>query len=221
MSGNLTNSRQRIKKLVFVALFVALAYASTMIIHPKVLFLTFDVKDSIITLAAMIFGPVSGVVISFVVSLIELVTISETGLYGFIMNFLSSSVFALVSSLIYKYKKTLAGGIIGLVTAMFSVTTVMLLANLVITPLFMSATTEDVVKMIPTILLPFNFLKALANAGLVIGFYKPLSNALKSVGVVKQKENETLKFDKITIILFAVAVIVSATAVTVMFQVIN
>ena len=183
MNNNLIKSRERVKRLVFIALFAALAYASTMIIHPKVLFLTFDVKDAVITLAAMAFGPVSGVVISFLAALIELITISETGIYGFIMNFLGSAVFSLTASIIYKYKKTLAGGIIGLAAAVFSMTATMLLANIFVTPFFMKSSTEEVIKMIPTILLPFNFLKALANAGLVIGFYKPISNALKAQDV--------------------------------------
>ena len=221
MNNNLTKSRERVKKLVFVALFAALAYASTMIIHPKVLFLTFDIKDAIITLAAMTFGPVAGVVISFLVALLELVTISETGLYGFIMNFLGSTAFSVVASLIYKYKKTLAGGIIGLGAAVFSMTAIMLLANIVVTPYFMKTSTETVIKMIPTILLPFNFLKSLANAGLVIGFYKPISNALKAVGAIRRREDEKLKFDKITVILLVIAVLISAVSIAIMFNVLT
>ena len=93
MNNTFLKSREKIKRLVFVALFAALAYASTMIIHPKVMFLTFDVKDSVIALAAMAFGPVAGVVISFITATLELITISETGLYGFIMNFLGSASF--------------------------------------------------------------------------------------------------------------------------------
>ena len=82
MNNNLIKSRERVKRLVFIALFTALAFSSTLVIHPKVLFLTFDVKDAIITLAAMAFGPVAGALISFLVALIELITISETGIYG-------------------------------------------------------------------------------------------------------------------------------------------
>ena len=205
------------KRLVFIALFTALAFSSTLVIHPKVLFLTFDVKDAIITLAAMAFGPVAGALISFLVALIELITISETGIYGFIMNFCSSAVFSVTASLIYKYKKTLFGGIIGLVSSVFATTAVMMLANMLVTPLFMKTSTEEVLKMIPTILLPFNFLKSLANAALVVGFYKPVSNALKAVGAIKRKEDEKLKFDKRTVILLLCAAAISATAIVIMF----
>lgn len=221
MNNNLTKSQEKIKRLIFIALFAALAYASTMIIHPKVMFLTFDIKDSIITLAAMVFGPVAGVAISFLVALIELVSISETGIYGFIMNFLSSTVFSVTASLIYKYKKTLLGGIIGLLAAVFTMTATMMLANLVVTPFFMKTSTEEVIKLIPVLLLPFNFLKALANAALVIGFYKPISNALKAVGAIKRREDEKLKLDKTTVILLAFSAVISAVSIVVIFTVIK
>lgn len=219
MNNNLIKSRERVKRLVFIALFTALAFSSTLVIHPKVLFLTFDVKDAIITLAAMAFGPAAGVLISFLVALIELITISETGIYGFIMNFCSSAVFSATASLIYKYKKTLFGGIVGLVSSVFATTSFMMLANILVTPLFMETSTDEVLKMIPTILLPFNFLKAVANAALVIGFYKPVSNALKAVGAIKRKEDEKLKFDKKNVILLLSAAAISTTAIVIMFVV--
>lgn len=219
MNNNLIKSRERVKRLVFIALFAALAYASTLIIHPKVLFLTFDVKDTVITLAAMSFGPLAGVIISFLTALIELVTISETGIYGFVMNFCGSAVFSVTASLIYKHKKTFVGGIIGLVAAVFSMTAAMLLANILVTPYFMKSSTEEVIKMIPTVLLPFNFLKALTNAAFVIGLYKPMSNALKSVGAIKKKDDEELRLDKTTVILVAVAAAIAAVSMTIMFNV--
>lgn len=219
MNEKLKNSQMRVKKLVFAAIFTALAYTSTLIIHPKVSFLTFDVKDAIITLASMSFGPVAGVSISGLVALLEFITISETGVYGLIMNFLSSATFAVVSSLIYKYKKTMFGGIIGLVASVFATTAIMLLANIVVTPYFMKSTTEEVLKLIPKILLPFNLLKCVANAGLVIGFYKPISNALKAVGAVKRREEETLRLDKTTVLLLLIAMMITAIAIFIMFGV--
>ncbi len=219
MNNNLIKSRERVKRLVFIALFAALAYASTLIIHPKVLFLTFDVKDTVITLAAMSFGPLAGVIISFLTALIELVTISETGIYGFVMNFCGSAVFSVTASLIYKHKKTFVGGIIGLVAAVFSMTAAMLLANILVTPYFMKSSTEEVIKMIPTVLLPFNFLKALTNAAFIIGLYKPMSNALKSVGAIRKKDDEELRLDKTTVILVAVAAAIAAISMTIMFNV--
>ena len=137
------------------------------------------------------------------------------------MNFLSSTAFSVTASLIYKHKKTLFGGIIGLVASVFATTATMMLANLVITPFFMKTSTEQVIKLIPVLLLPFNFLKALTNAALVIGFYKPVSNALKAVGAVKRRGEEKLKFDKITIVLLALSAFIAAISIVVIFTVIK
>ena len=92
------------KKLVGMAMFAALAYSVTFVFRIPVMFLTFDAKDAIIIIASLIYGPVSGIIISLTVALIELITISGTGVYGFIMNFASSAVFSAVAALVYKYK---------------------------------------------------------------------------------------------------------------------
>ena len=60
------------------------------IIH--VSFLTFDLKNVILAIGALIFGPVCGIITSLVVSVIEMITISDTQIWGCLMNFLSSAV---------------------------------------------------------------------------------------------------------------------------------
>ncbi len=177
------------QKLVAIAMFSALAYvaAAACSYLPKVGgFLSLDIKDAIIVLCALIFGPLSGIVIAVIVPVLELVTgFSTTAWYGLVMNILSSFTFCLVTGLIYKYKRSFFGAIIALLSGVFSVTAVMMLANLLITPLYLThyvgapTSMKDVAAMIPTILLPFNFLKATLNGAIVLLLYKPLSNALK------------------------------------------
>ena len=84
-----SNKKYDIRKLTVMGMFSALAYISTFIFHFPVAFLTFDPKDAIITIGAMFFGPVSGILMSAIVALAELATISDTGPYGLIMNFIS------------------------------------------------------------------------------------------------------------------------------------
>ena len=84
-----------VKKLVGIAMFAALAYIATFIFRINVMFLTFDVKDAVITIASFIYGPIAALVMSLTVALLELITISGTGVYGFIMNFLSTATFSL------------------------------------------------------------------------------------------------------------------------------
>ena len=172
-----------IKKLTALAVFAALAYV-VHFIHIPVSFLNLDFKDVIMTVAGMYFGPISGVVVAILVPLLEFPT-SETGVYGLIMNLISSITFVGVASLIYKFKRTLTGAIVALVAAAMSMTAVMMLANLFITPFYMGVSREAVVNLIPTMLLPFNAVKSILNASLTLCVYKPMTNILRRVGVAK------------------------------------
>lgn len=187
------NKQRGIKQVATIAMFCALSYVCMLVIKIPVQFLTLDVKDSIIILCGLIFGPIPALAISFIVPLLELVTISGTGIYGFIMNVLSSLSFSLTVALIYRYKKTFYGAIVGLVSGVLAMTAVMMIANLLITPYYMGAPTTAVVALIPKLLLPFNLIKAVLNAAIVLLFYKPLSNILKKAGVVENSESGVLK----------------------------
>ena len=169
------------------ALFCALAIASTYIMHIKVMFLTFDAKDAVITLAGLLFGPIYSISISLVVSIIEFITIGDAGFWGFLMDFLSTAIYSTVCALIYKYKKNIKGAAIGLVSSVFAMTAFMLLFNLFIVPIYSSTTTAEVAKMIPALFLPFNLTKAMLNAAIVLILYKPVSTALKAAKVLPSK----------------------------------
>jgi riboflavin transporter FmnP len=121
-------------------------------------------------------------VVAVVVPVLELITHSTTGVYGLVMNMLSSVTFAMVTGLIYKYRKSFYGAIVALVSGVFAVTAVMLAANLLVTPYYMGVSVQDVAALIPKMLLPFNLLKATLNAAIVLLLYKPLSDILKKIG---------------------------------------
>ena len=178
----------KVKKLCMAALFCALAIASTYIMHIKVMFLTFDAKDAVITIAGLLFGPIYSIAISLVVSLFEFISIGDAGFWGFLMDFLSTALFSTVCALIYKYKKNIKGAIIGLVSAVFAMTAFMILFNLFIVPIYTpNYTTAAVAKMVPTLFLPFNLTKALLNSAIVLVLYKPASIAMKAAKVLPTK----------------------------------
>lgn len=175
-----TRTGENIKKMTAVAVFAALAYVIHFV-HIPVAFLNLDFKDVVMTIAGMYFGPSAAAVLAFLVPILEYPT-SETGPYGLIMNILSSGAFVIVASVIYKFKKTLSGAIIALCSASLSMVAVMMLANLFVTPYYMHVTQADVVGLIPTLLLPFNAVKAVLNAALTLCLYKPISKMLKKSG---------------------------------------
>ena len=197
--------RNYTKKLVMLAMFSALAYICVLVIpHIKVQFLTFDIKDAVITVAAMIYGPVAGAVIALLVAFIEMITVSTTGPWGFLMNFLSSSIFACTASTVYRYmpgiKKSLNGAIVGLFASVVLTTGMMMPLNMLITPLYTGASVGFIIEMIPTLLLPFNFIKSVLNAALVLVIYKPISTALKKARAIDGGA-ESYRFDKTAVIL--------------------
>lgn len=182
----MNQNRQKIKKLTVTAMFCALAFVLTYIKIP-VMFLSLEIKDSMIVLCTLLFGPLSGLVIAILVPLLELMTHSSTGVYGLIMNILSSVTFAMVTGLIYKYKKSFYGAIAALISGVFAVTAVMVLANLFITPYYMGTTMQAVATLIPKVLLPFNLVKATLNGAIVLLLYKPMSTILKRTGCLEAK----------------------------------
>ena len=172
-------ARFNTRRMVAIAMFAALAYACVFILHIKVAFLTFDAKDAVISVAGLFFGPGAAAVLSLLVATLELITISDTGLYGFLMNFASSATFSVLAATIYTQRKTMKSALLGLSCAVVGTTAVMMGLNLVVTPLFLGGTTADVAAMIPTLLLPFNLIKAVLNAALVLVIYKPVATALR------------------------------------------
>lgn len=212
--------KMRLLKLVGVALFTALAYVVMLLIHFPVQFLTLDLKDAVITLCGLCFGPISALVSSVVVALVEMVTVSSTGVYGFIMNALGTAAFSVTVSLIYKYKKNFLGAIIGLLSGVFAMTAVMMIFNLIVTPYYMHVEVAQVANMIPTLLLPFNLIKATFNAAVVLLLYKPISNVLQKIGFLP-KSNAAFKFDRRTVLVSVAAAVLIAGSLVVVFFVLH
>ena len=223
---NRTKTGEMIRRMVIIAMFCAMAYVVMLLIHIKVGFLTLDVKDAVITLCGLYFGPLAALFISVVVPLLEL-SVSTTGYYGLIMNRLGSVSFSVTASLIYKYKKTLWGAIAGLLSAAALMVAVMLLANLFITPYYMGVTVDAVRGMIPTLLFPFNLLKAIINVGVVLLLYKSMSRALRKAGVLPRRTTAsedttfvpTTKKRLITVLITAIAILLIAVSMVLIFTV--
>ena len=178
-----------IRRMVLIALFAAMAYAVTFIFHIKVSFLTFDAKDAVVCIAAMILGPGAGAIISLLVATIEQITIGDTGFWGWLMDFASTATFSVVAGYIYSKRRNITGVAMSLFATVVSTVTVMIICNLVITPIYMKVDTDQVIQLIPTLLLPFNFAKSVLNAGVVLALYKPLVTALRAAKLLPKSEN--------------------------------
>jgi riboflavin transporter FmnP len=184
MNNRYKTEKERVKLLVGVGVFAALATViSFLTSFIKLGFLSLDMGDIIIVLASYIYGPISGVAASLISSLCGMLY-SGTEFWGFLMDFVSSATFSFVASFVYYRRKNFKFAIIGIYCAVLAVLLIMMPLNILITPLYTDQTSYEVLLMIPTLLLPFNFFKTAFNGGAVLLLYKPIVKALRGAKLI-------------------------------------
>lgn len=198
------------KKLVLLSVLCTIAYLCVFIFRiPVVMFLKYEPKDVIITMGAFLFGPIEAIIMSVVVSLIEMVTISSTGPIGMIMNIISTCAFSAVAALVYRKKRTLSGAAIGMVLGTICMTILMLLWNYLITPIYMLTPRETVAEMLVPVFLPFNLVKGGLNTVITLLIFQPVSAILKKSGFIPKEEQTEKRKHKILIIAGSLFVLIS------------
>ena len=169
----------KVKKLSVTGMLCAAAYGAAVFGRiPLVLFLKYDPKDVLIVIGGFLFGPLTSFSIAFVVSLLEMLTVSETGVLGFLMNVLSSCSFACPAAWLYRRKGRLSGALAGLLCGWGCMVCSMLLWNYLITPIYMGCPREAVVELLLPAFLPFNLMKGGLNAAIAMLLYPPVTGAL-------------------------------------------
>lgn len=168
------------KRLTTIGMLCALAYAATAVGRvPLILFLKYDPKDIIIAISGLIFGPLTSFSVTLIVSFVEMFTISENGILGFLMNVISSCSFACTAAFIYRRKRKIWGAIVGLFCGWGCMVLVMLVWNYLITPIYMGYPREAVAALLIPAFLPFNLIKGGLNAVITMILYKPIVTALR------------------------------------------
>ena len=134
------------KRITVIGMLCAITYV-TMVVGriPIILFLKYDPSDVIVTLGGFIWGPMTSCIVSVIVATLEMITVSDTGILGCIMNIVQTLSFACTASVIYKKKHTLSGAVIGLASGWLITVIVMLLWNYLV-----STNLDQVVQRIDT-----------------------------------------------------------------------
>ena len=203
-------SRFSTRYMAAVAMFAALSFVAVLLakVIPNVAgFLSYEPKDAVIVIAGLLYGPLTSVLISVLVSFIEMLTISTTGPYGFLMNVVSTCAFAAPAAWFYQKNRTQKGAVIGLVIGILTMVAAMLLWNYIITPFYMGVPRETVAGMLMSVFLPFNLVKGGINAALTLLLYKPVVSALRKAGLAKPSSSKGSFSFGFT--LFALAVLVT------------
>ena len=198
--------------MAVVAMFTAVAFVAVLLakVIPNVAgFLSYEPKDAVIVIASFIFGPMTGVIISLLVSFIEMISISTTGIYGFLMNVVSTCAFVIPAAWLYKKDHSQKGAVLGLGLGVVLMAIVMVVWNYIITPFYMGVPREVVAGMLASVFLPFNLIKGGINAALTLLLYKPLVGALRKAGLVEPTHSSHKGKFSLGFTLFSVAVLVT------------
>lgn len=205
------------KRIAVIAMFSALAFVLTVVGRfPVVLFLKYDPKDIIIAISGFILGPISVVITSVVVSFVEMVTISNDGVIGFIMNVIGTISFAGIAAIIYKQKRDFTGAVLGLLAGVLMLTVMMLLWNIIIIPFYLHVSRDAVIDLIMPALLPFNLIKGGLNMAITLLVYKPIVLTLRKVNILEASAEK--KPMKSGIIIFAVIIMLTCIVATLVLQ---
>ena len=213
-------NKNNIKKLTVTAMLTALAYMVTFLTAMFKVggFLSLDLKDAVLSIVALLYGPLYGFMSVLCVAAVEFFTFSSTGWYGLVMNIFSSGVFVLACGSVYKYKRNFTGALISAALTVVSVTAVMLVANIFITPLYFGMPRETVIGMLLPLLLPFNLCKSVMNSSLMLLVYKPFTSALKKSGLIKSDSGK-YEFNRKTVLLTLATVALIVIALLVLLKI--
>ena len=170
-------------------------------------FLDFDFKDVVICIGGFTFGPVAAAIMSIVVAFVEMITISTTGLIGFVMNVLATCGFCCTATFIYKKRHTMVGAVLGLSMGVVVLTVVMLLWNYFLTPIYQGLPRDAVADMLVPIFLPFNLAKGGMNMAATLLLYKPVVTALRKAGLASSQSAQPSRRASAGFFLFSLALL--------------
>ena len=205
-----------IRYITFLAAFGALAYLSAAFLKiPMISFLKYEPKDVILILGGMVFGPIFSIILSIIVPFFEMITVSSTGIIGFVMNVIAAICFVLPPVLAYSKKKKTKNLIIGLIIGIVMLTAFMLLWNYALSPIFFGYSRAAVVKMLVPVILPFNLIKGSLNSILVLILYKPIVRALLKSNILRtsdfniiSQENKLTNYAIIALVIITIILLV-------------
>lgn len=172
--------RENIRKLTVMAMLVAISIVLVALVHfplfPTAAFLEYDPADIPILIGAFTFGPWAGLLLTLAASAIQALTVSaQSGIYGFLMHVISTSLLCITAGAIYRRNHTRKGAAIALICGTLAMGVGMMVANHFITPIFMAVPATVVDSMLLTVFLPFNLIKAGINSVITFLVYKTVS----------------------------------------------
>ncbi len=170
-----------VRKMATMAILSALSIVLMLLIKfPLILaapYLIYEPADVPILIGSFLFGPLSGLLITVVVSAIQAL-MSPDGVVGFVMHVIATGTIVVTAGLIYKIMHSRKGAIVALVAGTLAMALIMIPVNLVIQPRFYGIPIETVKSLLIPAIIPFNLLKAGLNSLLTFIVYKAVSKVV-------------------------------------------
>ncbi len=183
--------------IVYAGAFSGLSLVLSLLIHfpliPQAPFLLYDPGDVPILVVGFKFGPVLGLFVTAVVSILFAIITGQGGPWGALMHILATGSYVLVAGVIYRSRHSFRGAVLALIIAPLVMTGVMIGANLLVTPIYLGVPREAVVAMLLPAIIPFNLLKGVINGAITLVVYKKLSGYLERSGQKVKEENDRVR----------------------------
>ncbi|MDL2289394.1 ECF transporter S component [Clostridia bacterium OttesenSCG-928-F22] len=167
------------RKMTIVAMMAAISVILVYLIHtpliPGLAFLEYDPADIPIFITTFMFGPVAGLILTVVVSVIQGLTVSAgSGIIGIVMHIVATGSFVILAGNLYKRMPSIKGAALSLGAGVLLWIAVMALWNLVLTPIFMGIPREVLLSQYYGGIVLFNVIKAGINSVCTFLLYKVL-----------------------------------------------
>lgn len=187
------------KKIAGCAVFAALAYIISFLEFPifsAAGFLKMDFSNVFIAVSGFAFGPISGVAVAAAKELLCFVTKSSSGGIGEIANFIVTTGFILLPTIVYRYKKGVKAVIITLLFGCVITTGLALIMNRFVTfPLYMGEGAAEGFASLWSFVMLFNLIKSVSVSVITILLYKRISYIIKAIGEKTEKAAEVTAED--------------------------
>ena len=166
------------RRLTTLAMLAAISIVLVTVIRiPMFLpFLEYDPADIPILVGTFLYGPLAGLALTVAVSVVQGLTVSaSSGPIGIMMHILATGAFSLTAGLIYKNRRNRTGAVWALVFGSLVSVVVMVVWNIVLTPIYMGVPRAAVVELLIPAIIPFNLAKTGINSIVTLLIYKPVS----------------------------------------------
>ena len=171
---------------MMAAVSIILVYCVHLPIFAAAPFLEYDPADIPIFICTFLYGPLSGFILTVIVSFIQGFTVSaQSGIIGVMMHIFATGFFTIVAGNMYKNHRNKKSAVKALVVGSIIMVLMMCIWNIVFTPIFMGTPRDVVMAMIVPIIIPFNAIKAGVNSLITFLIYKKIANHIPHGQAIK------------------------------------